>query len=76
MIRISNDAKAKIAEIAKATGSPMTDVVDDAVEQLERKIFFDRLKARYTELRADPAAWAEIEAERREWDSTLRDGSE
>jgi hypothetical protein len=32
------------------------------------------LNAGYAELRADPEAWAELEAERRLWDATLMDG--
>jgi hypothetical protein len=74
IIRISEDAKAKIAAIAKVTGLTMTDVVDDAIDALERRRFMEAFNRRYAELRDDPQAWAEIEAERREWDATLRDG--
>lgn len=73
-IRITDEAKRRIALLADETGRPMTELLDEAIEQLERKIFFDNLNKRYAELRADPVAWAEIEAERREWDKTLRDG--
>jgi hypothetical protein len=31
---------------------------------LERRVFFDQLRARYGELRADGPAWEEIETER------------
>ena len=73
-IRISDQAKKRIAVLADQTGRPMTDLLDEAVDRLERKLFFDALNRRYEELRQDPVAWAEIEGERREWDSTLRDG--
>lgn len=76
IIRISDDAKSKIAAIAEASGASMTDVVDEAIDALERKRFFDSLERRYAELRRDPEAWAEIEAERRDWDVTLRDDLE
>lgn len=42
----------------------MTKVVDDAVDALERRVFFDRYNQRYGELRDDSDQWAEIEAER------------
>jgi hypothetical protein len=37
---------------------------DDAVDVLERRLFFDRFSSRYEDLRADPAAWTSIESER------------
>ncbi len=42
----------------------MTQLLDEAVDALERRVFFDQLAARYDELRDDPEAWGEIEAER------------
>jgi hypothetical protein len=42
----------------------MTELLDEAADALERRIFFDRLTARYAELRGDDEAWREIEAER------------
>lgn len=73
LIRVSEETKAKIAAIAKETGSAMTDVVDRAIDALERRLFMEAFNQRYAELRADPETWAEIEAERREWDATLLD---
>ncbi len=74
-IRVSEETRDRLSALARSTGSPMTKVVDDAVDALERRVFFDRLNARYAELNADPAALAEIEAERSLEDSTLRDAS-
>jgi hypothetical protein len=42
----------------------MTQLLDEAADALERRVFFDQFAARYEELRADPAAWGEIEGER------------
>jgi hypothetical protein len=53
----------------------MTAVVDDALDALERRVFFEALNARYAELRADEAAWTEIEAERAIEEGALRDKS-
>lgn len=54
----------------------MTRVLDDAVEALERKLFFDTFNRRYQELRDDSVAWSEIEQERRVEEGALRDSSE
>lgn len=63
-----------MAKLAEQAGTPMTEVVDAAVDKLERQVFFDEMNRRFAELRADPKAWAEIEEERAEWDATLMDG--
>lgn len=53
----------------------MSQLLDDAADALERRLFFDQLSARYEVLRADPDAWSEIEAERSLESGTLGDGS-
>ncbi len=53
----------------------MTQLLDEAADALERRLFFDQLDARYDELRTDPDARAEIEAERSLEDGALNDGS-
>ena len=63
-IRVSERTRDRFARLAKATGRPMSQLVDEAVDALERRVFFDQLSARYEALRADPAAWSEIESER------------
>ncbi|HXN37818.1 MAG TPA: hypothetical protein VN892_07260 [Solirubrobacteraceae bacterium] len=53
----------------------MSQLVDEAADALERRVFFDQLSARYETLRADPNAWSEIEAERAVESGALRDSS-
>ncbi len=53
----------------------MSQLVEEAVDALERRVFFDRLSDRYEVLRADPDAWSEIEAERATEAGALRDRS-
>jgi hypothetical protein len=53
----------------------MSQLVDEAADALERRVFFDQLSAGYDVLRADPDAWSEIEAERNVESGTLRDRS-
>ena len=74
-IRVRDQTRSRLASLAKATGRPMTDLLDEALDALERKVFFESLNARYGELRADPGAWAMIEAERDAEQDALGDSS-
>jgi len=53
----------------------MTQLVDEAADALERRVFFDQLSARFDALRADSAGWREIEAQRAVESGTLDDSS-
>jgi predicted transcriptional regulator len=63
-IRVSEKTRDRFARLADATGRPMTQLLDEAADALERRMFFDQFSSGYDALRADPRAWAEIEAER------------
>jgi len=73
-MRVSEATRAKFAQMSAETGRPMAQLLDEAADALERRLFFDAYAARYAELRADPAGWSEVLAERAEWDTTLLDG--
>jgi hypothetical protein len=53
----------------------MSQLLDDAADALERRVFFDQLSSRYEALRADANAWNEVEAERTIESGVLRDSS-
>lgn len=53
----------------------MTHLLDEAVDALERKIFFAAMTDRFDELRADPQAWAEVDSERAVEGGVLADRS-
>lgn len=72
-IRVSEQTRDRFARLADATGRPMTQLLDDAADALERRLFFDQFSARYEALRADGAAWDEIELERAVEGGTVRD---
>ncbi|MHB1508084.1 MAG: hypothetical protein ACYCST_05875 [Acidimicrobiales bacterium] len=74
-IRVSEKTRSRFAELAKETGRPMTELLDEAADALERRVFFDRLAARYAELAHDADAWGEIETERAGESSSLSDHS-
>jgi hypothetical protein len=74
-IRVTEQTRDRFAKLAVATGRPMRQLVDEAADALERRVFFDQLSARYEALRADAGAWGEIEAERAIESGALRDRS-
>ena len=59
--------------MADATGMKMQAVVEEAVAEYERKVFWERTNARYAELREDREEWAGILAERAGESGALRD---
>lgn len=72
---MSEETRDRLAVLAASTGRPMTRVLDEAVDALERRVFFDRLNRRYGELRQDDEARAGIEAERGVEEGALGDAS-
>jgi predicted transcriptional regulator len=72
-IRVSEPTRDRFAKLAQATGRPMSQLVDEAADALERRVFFDQLSTRYEALRDDPQAWSKIEAERKAESNSLRD---
>ncbi|MHB8318665.1 MAG: hypothetical protein ACYDEP_05445 [Acidimicrobiales bacterium] len=53
----------------------MPEVLDEAADALERRVFFDRFAGRYAELRHDANTCKEIEAERAEESGSVSDRS-
>jgi predicted transcriptional regulator len=74
-IRVSELTRDRFARLAQATGRPMNQLVDEAADALERRVFFDQLSNRYEALRADAHIWGEIEAERAVEGGALHDRS-
>ena len=73
-IRISEQTRDRVAAIAARTARPMTAVLDDALDALERQTFFTEFNDGWRRLRADEQAWSEVEAEREHEDRVLADG--
>jgi len=73
-IRVTDEARRRIASLAERDGRSMTAIVDDAVDALERRRFFEQFNQRYAELADDGDAWAEVLAERTLESGALGDG--
>jgi predicted transcriptional regulator len=75
-VRISSQAQRTLQQLSKATGRSQTALLDEAVEELRRKRFFEEANRAYAALKADPKAWAEELEERKAWEATLGDGQD
>jgi predicted transcriptional regulator len=75
-IRVSEKTRDTLHALAHDIGASMAEVVEQAIEAYRRQRVLDAANAQYAALRADPEAWAEVQAERAVWDVTLSDGLE
>jgi hypothetical protein len=75
-IRVSRSTHAIVRELAARSERTMSQVVDVAVRELQKKQFWADYHAAYAALNADPEARADFEREMRAWDVTLADGLE
>jgi predicted DNA-binding protein len=73
-IRISPRSKEVLRTLAKQEGKRMQAVLDEAIEYYRRDRFLDDVNAAFANLRSDPKAWKEEQAERALWHKTLNDG--
>ena len=75
-VKLPVEAHAKLAELAAARKRSMGDVLADLIEREQRRAFLQAANEDIARLRADPAAWADYQAEVRSMDGTLMDGLE
>ena len=75
-VKLSREAHATLATLAQERGLAMSALLAELIEQARRQRFFDEADAAYERLQADPAAWADYQAEIRSLEGTLMDGLE
>ena len=75
-IRVSDKTHSVLRELSVEANASMNDVVEEAVELYRRQRVLAAANAAYAQLRADPAAWADVQAERAAFVGTLADGLE
>lgn len=73
-VRVSTATRDRIAELAAEKGTSMASVVDEAVRDYQRKIFFEQLNEAVERTRADPEAWADYQAEVAIFENAISDG--
>jgi predicted DNA-binding protein len=73
-VRVTEHTHKVLHELSQATGEPMQQVLEEAVERYRRERFFADLHAAYERLAGDQVAWQDELVERAELDGTLVDG--
>jgi len=73
-VRLAEETRQVLRELAAQSGEPMTVVLEKAVDAYRRHCILEQTNAAYAALRSDPEAWAEELEERRAWEATLLDG--
>jgi hypothetical protein len=75
-IRITNESRDTVRELARETGLRQREILDLAVEAYRRQLFLKNANSAFAALRAQPTAWGAEQAERDAWDGALGDGIE
>jgi len=73
-VKISSRSQKLLGELARETGSPMTEVLDAALEGYRRQRLLDQANTAYEALAADSAAWDSYRQEVDSLDATIADG--
>lgn len=73
-VRIGNDVKNALKELATQDGESMQGVLEKAIEYYRRQRFLEEVNTAYATLQKDPASQKSLEKELGEWDNTLLDG--
>ena len=66
-IRVSLAQRVRLRQLARERATTMTDVLDAALLALGREQFYRSMADAESELRTDPAAWADYISERDAW---------
>jgi predicted transcriptional regulator len=74
LVRVSDEAYSKLNQIAKKTGFSKQDVIDTAINNLERETILKQANDAYSKLKKDRKQWLEYQEEISIWDATLEDG--
>ena len=74
--RISTWGHKTLRRLAKEYGMTSEQVLDKAIDRLERERMLEEVNRGYARLREDPEAWAEEMKERALWESAIGDGLE
>ena len=73
-VRVSVAMRDVLRELAGQTGESMQSVLERAIEEYRRRLFFEQVNAAYQRLRDDPEAWREEVEEQAIFEGTLADG--
>lgn len=73
-IRVSEETRQRAADLARATGTQLQVVVEEALIAYERDRFWEQFESGYARLADDPDDWESVQAERQVEEPALGDG--
>ena len=73
-VRVSESTHALLRELAVRTDRPMSTVIEAALEEYRRRLFWSLADREFQELRAETAAWQEHQEELAVWEAAAGDG--
>ncbi|HKV42877.1 MAG TPA: toxin-antitoxin system protein [Blastocatellia bacterium] len=74
-VRITERTHSELVQLASQFNESMQTLMEQAVEDYKRKLFFEQANIAYSNLRDDPVAWRQAQAERELWENnTIADG--
>lgn len=75
-IEVTEQARARLHELAMTRGEPEHVTAEKAFELLRRQTLLEATNAAYVTLQQDPEAWNAYQAELDAWEATVADGLE
>lgn len=74
LVRVSDMAYSKLDQMAQATGRSRQDIIDNAINSLEKEAILKHANEAYATMRSNKKEWQEDQEELNLWESTLEDG--
>lgn len=75
-VRMSESVREKLRLMSSNSGRPMQEILETAVEEYERKMFWGQFNKAYGDMRRNLKAWKQELEERAVWDAAIADGLE
>ena len=75
-VRISERSRELLRELAQNTDTTMQSVIERALMEYRKRLFWNQAERDFSTMRDDPEVWNEEIAEREHWDVSLMDGLE
>lgn len=74
LIRVSDKTYSKLEQIVQNTGHSRSEIIDQAIKNLEKETIFKKANDSYAAIRKNPKLWQEEQEELALWETTLKDG--
>lgn len=73
-MRLSDAVEKQLEELMILTGKPRQKILEKALKELSKQLFFKKSNAQYLALQKNKEEWDSYTQEMEDWDVTLKDG--